>query len=141
MASANEKSLTLRSHIGASRHPTLSLGTLYFALFNGDPMVAGVEPTSTGGYARVAKTNDAATWGTIGAGAVAASNSGTTGEVTWPALTALWSQLTVTHWAVFDNSAGGVIWYSGQLSAPLTPSGVGDVPRIPAGQLNVSATG
>lgn len=141
MARPSEKSLTLLTHFGASRHPTLALGTLYFALFNGDPTVAGVEPSSVGGYARVAKANDATTWGTIAAGAMNASNSGASGDVTWPALTALWSQLTVTHWGVFDNSTGGTLWYSGQLTSPVTPTGAGDVPRIPAGSLNVAATG
>lgn len=141
MALTAEKSLTLRSHFGADRHPTLGLGTLYFALFNGDPLAAGVEPTSAGGYGRVAKANDATLWGTIAAGAVSASNSGTAGGIEWPALTALWSQAQVTHWAIFDNSAGGAMWYSGQLSAPIVPTGVGDVPRIPAGSFTINATG
>lgn len=141
MASTSEKSATLRGHFGASRHATLSLPTLYVALFNGDPLAAGVEPTTAGGYARVAKANDATLWGTIAAGAVSCSNSGASGAITWPALTALWSVAQVTHWAIFDNSAGGVMWYSGQLSAPIVPTGVGDVPRVPAGSFNISATG
>jgi hypothetical protein len=137
----SERTTTLRSHFGADRHSTLSLGTLYFALFNGDPLAAGVEPTSVGGYARVAKANSAATFGTIAAGATSASNSGASGEIAWPALTALWSQSQVTHWAIFDNSTGGTMWYSGQLSSPIVPTGVGDIPRIPAGSFQINATG
>lgn len=141
MATTSERNATLRAHFGADRHATLSLGTLYFALFNGDPLAAGVEPTSAGGYARVAKDNSADTFGTIAGGAVSAFNSGASGEITWPALTALWSVAQVTHWAIFDNSTGGTMWYSGALSAPIVPTGAGDVPRIPAGSFSINATG
>ena len=138
MATVLERNATLRAHFGADRGP-VSLGTLYFALFNGDPLAAGVEPTAAGGYARVAKANDATLWGTIAAGSTSATNAGTAGEILWPALTALWSQTQVTHWAIFDNSAGGAMWYSGALSAPIVPTGAGDVPRIPAGSFSISA--
>lgn len=132
-----ERNLTLRSHFGADRHPSLSLGTLYFALFNGDPVGAGVEPTSAGGYARVAKTNDATLWGTVGASATSVSNSGSAGEIVWPAASGVYSQASLTHWAIFDNSAGGVLWYSGKLSTAVAVTGAGDVPRIPAGSFSV----
>jgi hypothetical protein len=132
------RNLSLRAHFGADRHPTLSLGTLYVALFNGDPAGAGVEPTSAGGYARIAKTNDATLWGTLSGSAVSASNSGTAGEILWPAASGLYSQPSLTHWAIFDNSAGGVLWYSGQLAAALVVTGAGDVPRIPAGAFSIS---
>lgn len=128
-----ERNATLRAHFGADRHATLSLGTLYVALFNGDPLGAGVEPDGTGGYARVAKANDATLWGTIAAGATSAANSGTAGEILWPAASGLYSVPGMTHWAVFDNSAGGVLWYSGALTAQVVVTGAGDVPRIPAG--------
>jgi hypothetical protein len=140
MATTLERNVTLRAHFGADRGP-LSLGTLYFALFNGDPLASGVEPTSAGGYARVAKANDATVWGTIAAGATSVSNSGADGEIRWPSLTALWSVPRVTHWAIFDNSAGGVRWYSGALSVPIVPTGAGDVPRIPAGSFSINTTG
>jgi hypothetical protein len=133
-----QRNATIRAHFGADR-ATVSLPVLYFALFNGDPEAAGVEPTAAGGYARVAKDNDATLWGTIAAGAVSVSNAGAAGEITWPALTALWSVAQVTHWAVFDNSAGGGLWYSGPLSAPIVPTGVGDVPRIPAGSFQINS--
>jgi hypothetical protein len=132
-----ERNLTLRAHFGADRLAGLSLGTLYFALFNGDPLAAGVEPTAAGGYARVAKANDATLWGTIAAGAVSAFNSGTAGEVLWPAASGLYSVAQMTHWAVFDNSAGGALWYSGKLTTAIVVTGAGDVPRIPAGAFSV----
>jgi hypothetical protein len=137
MSTVLERNATLRSHFGADRHASLSLGTLYFALFNGDPLAAGVEPTSAGGYARVAKTNDATLWGTIAAGAVSAFNSGTAGDIAWPAASGVYSQASLTHWAIFDNSAGGVMRYSGKLSAAIAVTGAGDVPRIPAGAFSV----
>lgn len=135
-----QRNTTLRAHFGDDRSAA-ALPVLYFALFNGDPAAGGVEPTSAGGYARVAKNNTAATFGTIAATALTASNSGASGEITWPALTALWSQNQVTHWAIFDNSAGGVRWYSGKLTSPIVPTGVGDVPRIPAGSFQINTTG
>lgn len=138
MATILERNATLRAHFGAGRAAT-SLATLYFALFNGDPLAAGVEPTAAGGYARVAKANDATLWGTIGAGSTSATNAGASGELLWPALTALWSQAQVTHWAIFDNSTGGAVWYSGALSSPIVPTGAGDVPRIPAGSFSINA--
>jgi hypothetical protein len=135
------RNLSLRSHFGADRHPTLSLGTLYFALFNGDPVGAGVEEAGTGGYVRVAKTNDATLWGTLSGSAVQAANTGTAGEILWPAATGLYAQPQLTHWAIFDNSSTGVLWYSGLLTAPLVITGVGDIPRIPAGTFQILQQG
>lgn len=124
--------LSLRAHLGPDRHAD-ALGTLYFALFQNDPFGAGVEPSSTGGYARVAVANDAAMWGTIAAGQVAVSSLA---AITWPIATGLYSITTaLTHWAVFDNSSGGVLWYAGPLTAPITVSGANDQPRIPVGAL------
>lgn len=125
------RNLTLRSHFGADRHPTLTSAQLYVALFEGDPTITGVEPSSVGGYARVAKANDATLWGTISGTDTTIVNGGTAGEVAWPALTALWSQTTLTHWAVFDNAAGGTMLYWGKLGTPITVTGVGDQPRLP----------
>ena len=140
--SATSRNRTLRSHFGADRHPTLSAATLYFALYRGDPFGAGTEPTSTGGYARVAKVNDATLWGTIGATDVAISNGGASGTITWPTATGLYSiTAALDYWAVFDNSAGGVLLYGGPLTAGITVTGAGDVPRIPAGSLSVSQVG
>lgn len=130
-----ERNATLRSHFGADRGPA-SLPTLYFALFNGDPIASGVEPDSTGGYARVAKTNDATLWGTITSSAVQVSNAA---DIAWPAATGVYSQAQLTHFAVYDNSTGGTLWYSGKLTNPIAVSGAGDVPRLPAGSFIVRA--
>jgi hypothetical protein len=130
--------LSLRAHLGPDKHAD-ALGTLYFALFKGDPFGAGIEPTSTGAYARVAVLNDATMWGTIAAGQVSVSSAA---AVTWPAATGLWSITDgLTHWAVFDNSTGGNLWYGGPLTTPITVTGATDQPRIPAGSLSVTQAG
>lgn len=140
--SVTSRNRSLRSHFGADRHSTLSAGTLYFALFRGDPFGAGAEPTSTGGYARVAKTNDATLWGTIGATDVTVGNGGASGTIAWPVATGLYSiTLGLDYWAVFDNSTGGDLLYGGPLTTPIIVTGAGDVPRIPAGALTISQLG
>lgn len=137
MATVKQRNIGIRSHFGADKS-TLALATLYFALFNGDPEGAGVEPTATGGYARVAKTNDATLWGTIAGTAVQVANSGASGALEWPAASGVWSQAQVTHWAVFDNTSGGNLVYSGELASPIAVTGAGDIARIPAGQLVIT---
>src|SRR5690242_3602524 len=122
------RTLSLKSHFGASKHAD-ALTTLYFALFRGDPSNSGVEPTSTGNYARVAKTNDGTLWPAIGAGATQVANNA---EIQWPVATGVYSiTLALTWWAIFDNSTGGNLWYWGQLSPTITVTGAGDQPRIP----------
>lgn len=140
--SVKSRNRSLRSHFGADRHATLSEATLYFALFRGDPFGAGTEPTSAGGYARVAKTNDATLWGTIGATDTAISNGGTSGTIAWPVASGLYSITAgLDFWAVFDNSTGGALLYGGPLTSPIVVTGAGDVPRLPAGALNISQLG
>lgn len=87
----------------------------------------GVEPTSAGGYARVAIANvDASyTFGTV--------TLKNTAEIRWPAATALYSiTAALNQWAIFDNSAGGEVIAFGQLTTPITVTGAGDVPVIAA---------
>ena len=79
--------LSLRAHLGPNKHAD-ALGTLYFALFSGDPFGAGTEPTSTGNYARVAVANDAAMWGTIAALQTSVTSAA---GVVWPVATGLYS--------------------------------------------------
>jgi hypothetical protein len=134
------RNLAIRAHFGADKS-ALALPTLYFALFKGSPAGAGVEPSSAGGYARLAKANDAAFWGTYTSSDTTVTNKGASGALTWPAATDLWSQNPVDHWAVFDNSAGGVLWYWGPLGSPLTLTGAGDVIQLPAGTLALSQAG
>lgn len=133
------RSLTLRAHFGADRHSTLSLPTLYFCLYQGDPSGAGIEPTSVGGYARPAKANDLTLWGAIAAGDTLAQNKGTAGEIAWPVATGVYSILTaLDYWAIRDNSAGGALWYWGPLGTPILVTGAGDQPRLPANTLIVN---
>jgi hypothetical protein len=131
--------LSLRAHLGPDKHAD-ALANLYFALFTGDPFGAGAEPTSTGGYARVTKANDAALWGTIAAGQLTAP---TLSAITWPIATGLYSTgaTPLTHWAAFDNASGGVLWYGGPLTSSIVVSGANDQPRLPAGALTISQTG
>ena len=133
------RNLTLRSHFGADRHPTLSLPTLYFALFKGDPSAGGVEPTAAGGYARVAKANDATLWGTFAASDVQAVNKGSAGTIAFPVATGVWSITDpLDWWAIFDNAAGGNLRYFGPLTQKITVTGASDQPRLPASTLSVS---
>jgi hypothetical protein len=134
MSTVNARNISLRSHFGADKS-AVALPTLYFALFNGDPEGAGVEPTSTGGYARKAVTNDIALWGTIGGSAVSVTNAT---DIVFATATGVYSQASLTHWAAFDNSAGGVLTYAGPLTATVAVSGAGDVPRIVAGGLTIT---
>lgn len=130
------RNLTLRSHFGADRHSTLSLPQLWFALLRGDPSATGAEPTGTGGYTRVAKTNDATLWGTIAAADLLVTNKGTAGSIQWPVTTGLYSiTQALNYWAAYDLSAGGVLWYWGQLTTPIVVTQAGDQPRIPASTL------
>lgn len=132
------RNLTLKSHFGASRHAS-ALGVLYFALLRGSPIAGGTEPTGAGAYTRVPKNNDATLWGTIGAGATSVSNAGSSGAITWPSTTGLYSiTLPLDWWGAYDLSAGGVLWYWGQLQTPIVVDAAGDVPRIPAGALSVT---
>lgn len=127
--------LSMRAHFGPDRHAD-ALGTLHFALFRGNPAGAGVEPTSTGGYARKAMANDAALWGTIAAGQVTVSNLV---AIAWPVASGLYSVTqALDYWAVFDNASGGALWYYGALNSTITVTGAGDQPRLPAAALTIT---
>lgn len=128
------RSLALRSMWGADRS-AIAPTNLYVALYSGDPQGAGVEPTATGGYARPAALNDSTLWGTISPGATSIT---TIADITWPTSSGVWSITTpLTHWAILDNTAGGTIICSGQLTTPITITGAGDTARIPAGSLTI----
>lgn len=131
------RSVSLRSRYGAGKSG-VALVTLYIALFDGDPGGIGVEPTSTGSYARVAKTNDATLWGTIAAGDVSAVNVGVSGAIEFPTATALYSTNTLTHFGIYDNAAGGALHTYGELTTPIVITGAGDTPRIPQGALSIT---
>lgn len=129
------RNLTLKAHFGASKHAD-ALSTLYVALVQGNPKTGTyTEPDTTGGYARVAVTNDATLWGAIGTTDVQVFSIT---DIVWPSATALWSLSVVDHWVIFDASSGGDIRYSGALTNNISPTGVGDVPRIPSGQFSIT---
>ena len=128
------RSLALRGTYGADKSSVAPV-TLYFTLLDGSPIAGGVEPTSTGGYARVAKTNDATLWGTIGSGATSIT---TADDITWPTSTGLWSITgPLTWWAIYDNASGGNLVAYGQMTTAITITGAGDTARIPAGALTL----
>lgn len=134
----NARRLSLRAHLGADKHAD-ALATMHVALFRGDPLGSGTEPTSTGGYARKAITNDAAMWGTIGAGQTSVSSLA---DVVFVASSGLWSiTAALDYWAVFDNSSGGNLWYCGPLNPTITITGAGDQARIPMGTWQMLAAG
>ena len=85
-------------------------GTVYVALFTGDPTDAGTGPEVTGGgYARVAVLT-AGGWTAPGTDGISANVS----PITWPAPTGSWG--TVTHVAIFDAAAAGNMYFHGALS-------------------------
>lgn len=134
---AHGRAIALRGQFGADK-ASVAAATLYFALYRGNPGGTGVEPTSTGGYARVAMTNDATLWGSIGVTDTQISNVGTSGEIAWPTATGVWSITDpLTHWAIFDNSSGGNLLYYGTLTTTITITGSGDTARLPVGALTV----
>lgn len=131
------RSLALRGTYGADKSG-VAPATLYFALLDGSPVAGGVEPSSTGGYARVAKVNDATLWGTIASTATQISNTGSAGDITWPTSTGLWSiTAPLTWWAIYDNSAGGNLVAYGEMTTAIQITGSGDTARIPVGALTL----
>jgi hypothetical protein len=131
------RNVALRGQFGADRGAAAP-GTLYVALSNGDLQSGGIEPAGVGGYARVAVPNDATFWGVIAAGSVSCSN---VSEILYPVASGLWSQPTVTHWALYDNNSGGNLILSGKLTTATTMTGNGDIVRIPAGSLTLTQAG
>lgn len=127
-----DRALRLRARFGPGKHAD-ALATLHFALFRGNPASTGVEPTSTGGYARAAMLNDATLWGTIGASQVSVNNLV---AVEFPVATGAYSITDpLDHWAVFDAASAGVLWYWGGLSSLITVDVAGKQPRLPIGSL------
>lgn len=108
--------------------------TWYFALFDGDPEAGGVEPDSTGGYARVAMSNVDAQF-TISGDTVTQVN-----DIVWPTSSSGYQtgHQTLSHWALYDNSSGGSRYMSGKImvggaASTIVVNGSGLVPKILAG--------
>ena len=130
------RNLTMRSHFGADRHSSLSLPVLYVSLFRGNPTAGGVEPDGTGAYTRVPRDNDALLWGTYGNTDTILTNKGTSGSIVWPSSSGAYSITDpLNYWGMHDLSAGGVLWYWGELQTPITVAAAGTVPRLPANSL------
>lgn len=85
--------------------------TYYYALFDGDPEAGGVEPDSTGGYARVAMSNVDANFD-ISGGVVSNLIA-----IVWPTSTSGYQtgHQILSHWAIYDNSSGGNRIMSGKI--------------------------
>lgn len=108
--------------------------TYYFALFDGDPEAGGVEPDSTGGYARVAVSNVDAEF------SISGDTVTNVNIITWPTSTSGYQtgHQTLTYWALYDNSAGGNRVMSDKIvvsgtATPIVVNGAGLVPKILAG--------
>ena len=86
------------------------------ALFNGDPMLAGVEVTG-GGYARV--TVLPAAW-------TDDDTEGIYALVTFPAPTGAWTE--ATHWALYGSDSNW--WDCGEFAESLLVTGAGDGPQV-----------
>lgn len=120
--------------IFGSSHTAEFPNTLYVALFDGDPEVSGVEPDSTGNYARLAVANTDSEF-TISGAQVSNDN-----DWVWPTSTAGYQtgHQTLDHWAIFDNSSGGTRLLSGRVRKAGVPSsitvdGTNLIPQINAG--------
>lgn len=94
---------------------------MHVALFTAAPNDAGGGTEVTGGsYARVALNPSFSNWKGTGGETTATDSAGTTGTtsnnatITFPAPTANWG--TVTHFAIFDASSGGNMFFYGALT-------------------------
>jgi hypothetical protein len=131
------RNIALKAQFGADKS-TAALTTLYFSLYRGQPSAGGTEPSATGAYARVAKTNDATFTGTIGASDVNLVNAGASGAITWPSSTAAYSITLELNWfGIHDAASGGNLVYEGTLASPVVVNAAGLQPRIPAGGLSM----
>ena len=111
------RNASLDNDYGTTRGPNAAASHA-LALFNGDPLVDGVE-LSGGGYARV--TVLAADWAAASDGMKSPTN-----PQTFPATTAAWPN-PATHWALY---AGSVMWDCGPLTEPLEVTGPGPGPTV-----------
>lgn len=90
------------------------------------------EPSAENGYARIEISNDALTW-TGADGNVISSES----SVVFAPATGDWP--VVSHFALCDALVGGNVYLYGAFNVPRRIN-AGDIARIPANQLTLSAT-
>lgn len=107
--------------------------TYYVALFAGDPEAGGLEPDSTGGYARLAVANTDAEFTITGDQVTNANNWA------WPTSTAAYQagRQILTHWALMSATTAGTRILSGRVLKSGIPSsinvdGANLVPKISA---------
>lgn len=112
--------------------PSGAAGSLYVALFEGDPTDAGTVTSECDytSYARVAVARSGAGWTVSGDEAVNAA------LVSFPKATG--GDNTATHWGVCHSSAGGNVVLHGELNEPLAISN-NITPVFEAGQLKIKA--
>jgi hypothetical protein len=109
---------SLDNDYGASRGPNAPAAH-QVALFDGDPLLGGLELTSAGGYARVTVTNNGTNW------PAAASGAKTSAAVTFPTSSGAWSS-TATHWVLYDDADGTTAWDSAPLDDEIDINEAGD---------------
>lgn len=103
--------------------------TLYAGYSTADPGKTGAtlaEPAGATGYARVEISGDLTRTG---------STVDNDTAITFPAATG--DQSTITHACLFTTAATASLIWSAALTAPVAV-GVGDTPRIPAGDYNIT---
>lgn len=108
----------------------------YVALFTADPTDANITANEVVGawYAR----QDAAQGGTIDSGWTSPANGVSTNAkvITFPAVTG--SQVTVSHFGIYDAISGGNLMFHGNLATPKTLL-VDDVLSFSIGALQIGA--
>lgn len=107
----------------------------YVGLSTTTPTNTGTNVTepSTGGYARVAVTNNATNWP---AASGRSKSNGT--AITFPTPTASWG--TVTHFVLYDAASGGTFRAWGALTSSASIP-IGSVTSFAVGQLVINAPG
>lgn len=108
----------------AGKGTALTPVAMYLALYNGDPLGAGIQVGT--------RTEITSKMGTATNGQIM-----NTSEIQWPRTTS--SLGTVTHVALFNAASGGVMFGSAQLASPVN-IGANVTPTIPANMLVISLT-
>ena len=116
--STTAKNTVLTSLVGSSKAAGAP-GTLYLALYDGNPTTTGAELGTSGGYARLAVTSNDTNFGEATAGEKANLTT-----FTFPTSTAAYSA-PATYVVIFDASSEGNAYWYGALSATVTVDAAG----------------
>lgn len=115
---------------------------LAIALFTAAPGEAGGGTEVAGGsYARVQLNPADANWnatqgGTVGASSGSSGLTDNASDITFPAPTADWGQ--VTHFAILDAASGGNMLMYGALTTAKTVNNGDPAPKFTAGDLDIT---